>query len=155
LPSANALGIRHPLAYGILGIGGLWLAFLLFGVYPTIAHVLAAFTIPARARLSGEEFIIRSRALLEKFQEELEPSGSTLANKNVETGDVGSMPCADRSGAASLLSHSVDEVAHLDRAQGRPTALLVPLPAGLIWYPPSLDSLNNALSTLPRTGGDG
>ena len=47
-----------------LVIGGLWLAFFLSGVHPTIAGVLAAFTIPARTRLSGEEFITRGRALL-------------------------------------------------------------------------------------------
>lgn len=81
LIGANVLGIRHPLVYGMLGIGGLWLAFLLSGVHPTIAGVLAAFTIPARTRLSGEEFISRSRALLEKFQKVMKPSESPLANE--------------------------------------------------------------------------
>lgn len=81
LIGANLIGIRHPLVYGILGIGGLWLAFFLSGIHPTIAGVLAAFTIPARTRLSGEEFITRGRALLDKFQKALEPGGSPLANK--------------------------------------------------------------------------
>jgi NhaA family Na+:H+ antiporter len=81
LIGANVLGIRHPLVYGILGIGGLWLAFFLSGVHPTIAGVLAAFTIPARTRLSGEEFITRGRALLDKFQKAMEPGGSPLASK--------------------------------------------------------------------------
>lgn len=80
LIAANVLGIRHPLVYGILGIGGLWLAFLLSGVHPTIAGVLAAFTIPARTRLSGEEFVARGRALLDKFQKAMEPDRPPLAN---------------------------------------------------------------------------
>jgi Na+:H+ antiporter, NhaA family len=81
LIGANVLGIRHPLVYGLLGIGGLWLAFLLSGVHPTIAGVLAAFTIPARTRLSGEEFITRSRALIKKFQKVTKPSQPPLANE--------------------------------------------------------------------------
>jgi len=85
LIGANLLGVRHPLVYGILGIGGLWLAFFLSGVHPTIAGVLAAFTIPARTRMSGEEFIVRGRALLEKFQKAIEPGRPPLANKAGQT----------------------------------------------------------------------
>lgn len=44
---ANTAGIRHPFVYGVLGIGGVWLAFLFSGIHPTVAGVLAAWTIPA------------------------------------------------------------------------------------------------------------
>ncbi len=81
LIAANLLGIRHPLVYGLLGIGGLWLTFLVSGVHPTIAGVLAAFTIPARTGLSGEEFITRSRALIEKFQKVMKANEPPLANE--------------------------------------------------------------------------
>lgn len=97
LVGANLLGIRHPLVYGMLGIGGLWLAFFLSGIHPTIAGVLAAFTIPARTRLSGEEFVARARALLEKFQQAMEPGRPPLANP-------------DRQVAAARLQQAADEV---------------------------------------------
>src|SRR5690606_10556463 len=52
----NIIGIRSTLFYGIIGICGLWLAFLMSGVHATIAAVLAAFTIPANPKLTEKEF---------------------------------------------------------------------------------------------------
>lgn len=53
---ANKIGVRNTLFYAIVGIGGLWLAFLMSGVHATIAAVLAAFTIPARTKISENVF---------------------------------------------------------------------------------------------------
>jgi NhaA family Na+:H+ antiporter len=56
LMGANLLGVRNTVFYGIIGIGGVWLAFLLSGVHATIAAVLAAFTIPASTAISDNVF---------------------------------------------------------------------------------------------------
>jgi NhaA family Na+:H+ antiporter len=77
----NLLGVRHPLAYSVLGIGGLWMAFLLSGVHATIAGVLAAMTIPARTRLSGPEFLAKGQMLLERFEKTSSTDKPPLANR--------------------------------------------------------------------------
>jgi NhaA family Na+:H+ antiporter len=63
----NVFGIRSPLFYGIFGIGGLWLAFLLSGVHATVAAVLAAFTIPANVKISEENFIQKMNLFIRNF----------------------------------------------------------------------------------------
>ncbi len=52
----NQAGIRNTLFYAVLGIGGLWLAFLLSGVHATVAGVIAAFAIPADMRIDKFQF---------------------------------------------------------------------------------------------------
>lgn len=65
---ANVIGVRNTLFYGIIGIGGLWLAFLMSGVHATIAAVLAAFTIPARVSVTENIFSKRMSILVERFK---------------------------------------------------------------------------------------
>ena len=67
LLAANYLGIRNTLFYGLVGIGGVWLAFLMSGVHATIAGVLAALAIPARTKINEEKFIAALEEKLRQF----------------------------------------------------------------------------------------
>jgi NhaA family Na+:H+ antiporter len=66
LVAANMLGIRRPVVYAVLGLL-LWLAILESGVHATVAGVLLAMTIPARARLDSAEFAARARRIVDHF----------------------------------------------------------------------------------------
>lgn len=66
---ANFSGVKNSLFYAILGIGGLWLAFLLSGVHATIAAVLAAFCIPASSKINETAFITKSNTLFNAFSD--------------------------------------------------------------------------------------
>lgn len=67
---SNLIGVRNTVYYGIIGIGGLWLAFLMSGVHATIAAVLAAMTIPARVRVTEHEYIAKIKKLTHLFEQE-------------------------------------------------------------------------------------
>lgn len=65
----NRLGFKSPVFYAVIGIGGIWLAFLLSGVHATIAAVLAAFAIPANARINEQYFSFKMNELRQRFYE--------------------------------------------------------------------------------------
>jgi NhaA family Na+:H+ antiporter len=67
LLAANRLAVRHPLPYALLGLV-LWGAVLQSGVHATIAGVLLAMAIPSRTELDANEFLLRSRAVLDHFE---------------------------------------------------------------------------------------
>src|SRR5690606_15994725 len=64
----NKAGIRHFLFYAIVGILGVWLAFLMSGVHATIAAVLAAFTIPTDVVIKESAFVNRIQELVQRFR---------------------------------------------------------------------------------------
>ncbi|MCH8553707.1 MAG: Na+/H+ antiporter NhaA [Schleiferiaceae bacterium] len=79
----NKLGVRRVLIYAVLGIGGVWLAFLLSGVHATIAAVLAAFAIPATREIDKEAYLTN----LAQLQTDLKVAKSAQANKYLLSAD--------------------------------------------------------------------
>ncbi|MDH7488903.1 MAG: Na+/H+ antiporter NhaA [Anaerolineae bacterium] len=76
----NRLGVRSALVYGMFGLV-LWLAVLKSGVHATIAGVLLAMVIPARARITNEVFIAQSREILSQFEQACAFDPQPLGNK--------------------------------------------------------------------------
>lgn len=83
LIAANLLGVRNTLFYGIVGVGGLWLAFLMSGVHATIAAVLAAFTIPAKVRYSEMVFERKLNTLMKLFRRAAPSTSRTVTTEQL------------------------------------------------------------------------
>lgn len=85
LVAGNVLGVRNPVFYGIIGIGGVWTAFLLSGIHATVAGVLAAFTIPAVTKLDEVTYIRRITKYVREFAA-LDPNNlPTLTEEQLHT----------------------------------------------------------------------
>ena len=82
--AANKMGVKNVLFYGILGIGGVWVAFLMSGIHATIAAVLAAFVIPADARLPEPLYVKKAANHLQRFAGIKPNNVSTLEHEQVE-----------------------------------------------------------------------
>jgi NhaA family Na+:H+ antiporter len=75
----NVLRIESPVPYFVVGTV-IWFAFLHSGVHATIAGVLVAFTIPARARRKPVEFVEWARGKLQRIHEIDVPDAHVLDN---------------------------------------------------------------------------
>jgi len=74
---ANAVGVRKPLPYLIIGCGA-WILFYYSGVHATVSGVIAAMTIPARPKCGSEDFITKSRGIINEFQKVREEGGRCM-----------------------------------------------------------------------------
>ena len=80
----NRLGIKSLFFYAVLGIGGVWVTFLLSGIHATIAAVLAAFMIPADAKINESVYLKRMKKLTRRFEKEVPNEVRTLEEGQVD-----------------------------------------------------------------------
>ena len=80
----NRLGIKSLIFYAALGIGGVWVTFLLSGIHATIAAVLAAFMIPADAKINESVYLKRMKKLTRRFEKEEPNEVRTLEEGQVD-----------------------------------------------------------------------
>jgi NhaA family Na+:H+ antiporter len=84
LYAANKIGVRSPAFYGIVGVAGVWLAFLLSGVHATIAGVLAALTIPANVKVDDLLFTRKLRQMAASFDNAEKNENSLITKEQLE-----------------------------------------------------------------------
>tara|TARA_R110001592_G_scaffold234170_1_gene491801 strand:- start:1805 stop:3133 length:1329 start_codon:yes stop_codon:yes gene_type:complete len=65
---ANYLRVRSVTFYTLVSVGGLWLAFFFSGIHPTIAGILAAFTIPGKVKISDTVFVKNIQNLITRYK---------------------------------------------------------------------------------------
>jgi NhaA family Na+:H+ antiporter len=118
LVAMNRRRVEEPLAY--LAVGSvLWFAFLSSGIHATIAGVIAAFTIPAVARLQPLEFTNVCRIKLDDIEAIDVPGAHTLEDDRQQEYALEIQQAA---------LHSVAPLQRLERAV-HPFATFVVLPA--------------------------
>lgn len=75
----NVAGVRRTLPFALLAVV-MWVLVLKSGVHATIAGVIAAMTIPVRARVNTEQFIDYVRSGMGMFESSNKPGESILTN---------------------------------------------------------------------------
>jgi NhaA family Na+:H+ antiporter len=105
---ANLLWIRWALVYAVLGTG-MWFAILGSGVHATVAGVLVAMFIPAKARYDTDTFLKKVKANLDRFECEPESCGYTilLSKQHLDSVEAIEEACYDVETPLQRLEHSL------------------------------------------------
>ena len=121
---SNKMGVKNVWFYGLLGIGGVWIAFLMSGIHATIAAVLSALVIPADSHIPEAAFIARAKKLVKQFEQAegndmrtLEPEQMEILSK-VQTDSRRAMPPSQRleHGMQPLVSYLIMPIFALGNA---------------------------------------
>lgn len=103
----NYVGIRNQLFYSLISIGGLWLAFFFSGVHPTIAGVLAAFTIPGRVKINEKLFLSNIEVLTNMFRKANPNDNKFVTNDQMEILETIQEVSMDASTPLQKVEHSL------------------------------------------------
>jgi NhaA family Na+:H+ antiporter len=76
----NVAGFHRWPVYAFLGVC-VWLAVFNSGIHGTLAGILVALTVPARSWINPSEFMMRSRALLDDFENACDRGQTLLSNQ--------------------------------------------------------------------------
>ncbi len=108
LAIANRLWIKWTLVYAVLGIG-MWFAILNSGLHATLAGVIVAMFIPARARYDTDTFLGKIKAYTEQFECEPGSCGYTilLNKKHMDTVLAIENACHDVETPLQRLEHGL------------------------------------------------
>ncbi len=68
LIGANKMGVRSGTFYGLVGLFGVWIAFVYSGIHATFAGVLIAMTVPARTKIAEKDFLKEAKKLRAIFE---------------------------------------------------------------------------------------
>lgn len=79
---ANKMGVRSGTFYGIIGLFGVWIAFIYSGIHATFAGVLIAMTVPARSKINEMEFLTKAGKIRPIFEKNVIP-GKLLSVEQV------------------------------------------------------------------------